>query len=314
MAATTVTLTVTVSDGDATMALTDTATQNVTVNPMPVAPAFTNIAMFGTAIEAEGKPDRSRRRQFLRAPGTAPVSLTLGGTDMALFTLDSATGTLTFNDAPDFEMPRGAPVTGTNTNDYALTVTAMNSVDSVASGAIIVRVTDANDAPVFPSFTPPAFEEYTEATFDITATDEDSPAQTLSYSFVGPNHGATITDGGTFTWTPGEDDGTVARTFSVTVTDDGGPPTMSASTTFDITAAELAQSRPDRRHHRRRHDAHRPEPHHADGVRDRPRHRRHGDLRLGRHHRRWRHHRPPDGREHDLYAAGPDGRCRRPHD
>ena len=239
MAATTVTLTVTITDStDGSV----TATQNVMVNPVPVAPAFTNIAMFGTAIEAAENQTAAGAANFFVAPGTAPVSLTLGGTDMALFTLDSATGTLTFNDAPDFEMPRGAPVTGTNTNDYALTVTAMNTVDSVASGAIIVRVTDANDAPVFPSFAPPTFTEYMAGTFDITATDEDSPAQSLSYSFVGPNHGATIT-GNTFTWTPGEDDGGETRTFNVRVTDDGTP-LMLATGSFDITVVELGNRAP----------------------------------------------------------------------
>ena len=239
--ATPVVLTVTVSDGDATMPMTTTATQNVMVNPAPVAPAFTNMGMFTTPIEAAENQTAAGAANFFAAPGTAPVSLTLGGTDAGLFTLTDS-GTLTFNDAPNFEMPRGTPVTGTNTNDYALTVTAMNSVDSVASGAIIVRVTDANDAPVFPSFTPPAFEEYTETTFDITATDEDSPAQTLSYSFVGPNHGATLT-GGTFTWMPGEADGGETRTFNVRVTDDGSP-LMLATGSFDITVTERPNQAP----------------------------------------------------------------------
>ena len=151
-------------------------------------------------------------------------------------------GTLTFNDAPNFEMPRGIALSGTNTNDYALTVTAMNSVDSVMSGAITVRVTDANDAPVLPSFTPTGFTEYSTGTLTLAATDEDLPAQMLTYALTGEARGATIT-GDVFTWTPGEADGGEARTFTVAITDDGATP-MTTNGMFTITAVELLNRPP----------------------------------------------------------------------
>ena len=242
-AAVTAVITVTVSDG-ATPALTDTDTHTVTVNPpVPVgtAPAFTNMAMFGTAIEAAENQTGAGVANFFAAPGTGTVTLTLGGTDMALFTITDE-GTLTFSDAPNFEMPRGTPVTSTNTNDYALTVTATNAIGSVMSGAITVRVTDANDAPVLPSFVPPTFTEYTEGTLTFAATDEDRPAQMLTYALTGEARGATIT-GNVFTWTPGEADGGVVRQFGITVTDDGTPPRMVVSA-FNITADELANRDP----------------------------------------------------------------------
>ena len=40
------------------------------------------------------------------ATGTGMVTLTLGGTDAGLFSITDG-GTLSFNTAPDFEMPRG---------------------------------------------------------------------------------------------------------------------------------------------------------------------------------------------------------------
>ena len=233
-------ITVTVSDG----ALTDTDTHTVTVNPpaaVDTAPAFTNMAMFGTAIEAAENQTGAGVANFFAAPGTGTVTLTLGGTDMALFDITDE-GTLTFNDAPNFEMPRGIALSGTNTNDYALIVTATNAIGSVMSGAITVRVTDVNDAPVLPSFTPTGFTEYSTGTLTLAATDEDLPAQMLTYALTGEARGATIT-GNVFTWTPGEADGGEARTFTVAITDDGATP-MTTNGMFTITAVELLNRPP----------------------------------------------------------------------
>ena len=154
---------------EATLTINDPA-------PMGTAPVFTNMAMFTSAISVPENTVAAGVANFFAAPGTGTTSLTLGGADMALFTLDSATGTLTFDTAPDFEMPRGMAFdASTNTNNYALTVTAMNAFGTVMSGAITVTVTDVNEAPVLPAITPTTtFVEYTAGTFDITATDVDT--------------------------------------------------------------------------------------------------------------------------------------------
>ncbi len=230
---TTVTVTVTVSDA-ATPPLTTTATHTITVNP-PVAagtaPAFTNMAMFTTAIEVAENQTAVGAPNFFVAPGSAPVNLMLGGTDASFFAITND-GTLTFNDPPNFEMPRGMALSGTNTNDYALTVTATNSTGSAASGAITVTVTDENEAPVLDAIPMPGFTEHTAGGFTITATDVDD-GQMLTFTLTGEAHGATIASTGEFNWTPGEADG-VARMFTVTVTDNGTP-MMMARTTFSIT-------------------------------------------------------------------------------
>ena len=212
---------------------------DVTVTAAPVAPIFTNVDDFDSPITTPENRAAVGADGFFAATGTGTVTYALTGADMARFTL-STDGTLTFNDAPNFEMPRGmAPATG-NTNDYALTITATNSVGMTAE-TITVSVTDVNEAPVVATITPSAFTEYTQGTFDIPVTDVDD-GQTLTYALSAPNHGATLT-GNTFTWTPGEDDGGVARTFSFTVTDSGTPPMM-VTGTFDITATELANRAP----------------------------------------------------------------------
>ncbi len=205
-------------------------------------PAFTNMAMFSTAIEAAENQTAAGTAGFFAATG-GDITYTLGGADASRFTL-SGSGTLTFDDAPDFEMPRGMALSGSNTNNYALTVTAMNSLGTAESGAITVTVTDENEAPpVLAAIPTPGFTEHTAGGFTITATDVDA-GQMLTYTLTGETHGATLnpTTGG-FSWTPGEADGGEERMFSVTVTDDGTPP-MSASTTFSITATELANRAP----------------------------------------------------------------------
>ncbi len=206
----------------------------ITINDQ-VPPVFTNMAMFTTAIEAAENQTAVGTAGFFAATG-GDITNTLGGTDVVRFSITSG-GTLTFDDAPNFEMPRGMALSGTNTNDYALTVTATNSAGMAASGAITVTVTDVNDAPVLDAFPMTSFTEHLLGGFNVMATDMDA-GQTLSYAITGETYGATLDPTtGEFRWTPGEADGGVARTFTVTVTDDGTPP-MSASTTFSITAEE----------------------------------------------------------------------------
>ena len=198
--------------------------------------------MFSTAIKAAENQRAAGAANFFAAPGTGTVTLRLGGDHAGLFSI-TAGGTLTFRAAPDFERPRGMAVSGRNTNNYALTVAAMNGAGTVMSGPITVNVTDVNEAPVLNAIPTAAFTEYTAGAFTITATDVDRPAQMLSFALTGETHGATITAAGAFNWTPGEADGGEARMFSVTVTD-SGTPAMMASVTFPITATERPNQAP----------------------------------------------------------------------
>ena len=178
------------------------------------------MAMFTTAISVAENTAAAGGANFFAAPGTGATTLTLDGEDSAVFAITDG-GTLTFNVAPDFEMPRNGAPADDNTNDYALTVTATNAFGMVMSGAITVRVTDVNEAPVLPEITSPTnFVEYSQGTFNIPFSDPDA-GTVLTVSLTPPAHGATLATDGTFTWTPGEDDGGVARTFTVAIADDG---------------------------------------------------------------------------------------------
>ena len=133
----------------------------------------------------------------------------------------SATGP---DGAPDFEHPRGNPLdAASNTNDYEVIVTAASGAGDRAmqsTQTVTVNVTDVNDAPVLAPIAPPAFTAGTAGAFTITATDEDIPVQTLTFTLTGSDmFGAAITAGGEFSWTPGAGDVGVERMFTVEVAD-----------------------------------------------------------------------------------------------
>jgi hypothetical protein len=122
-------------------------------------------------------------------PDNAPVtplvySIAPGG-DGAQFTIDSGTGVLTFNSAPNFENP-----TDSDTNNtYVVTVRASDGA-AFDDQTITITVNDVAEAPVIgsngggPTASITANENQTAVT-DVDATDPDLPAQTLTYLLVG---------------------------------------------------------------------------------------------------------------------------------
>ena len=110
---------------------------------------FTNYDEGGTAV---GGPTT-----FFATAGTETVVLTLGGADAAFFSITQA-GALSFNPAPDFEMPRGMPPSGSNTNTYHVTITATASPggltqDQTVEVQVVDVVNEENTAPAFPGGT-----------------------------------------------------------------------------------------------------------------------------------------------------------------
>jgi hypothetical protein len=91
--------------------------------------------------------------------GDVPTFSISGGTDAALFSINSTTGELTFNTAPDYETPTDA-----NTdNVYEVTVEASDgtNIDTQAISVTVTDVLDNNTAPVI------------SGANDLTAIDED---------------------------------------------------------------------------------------------------------------------------------------------
>ncbi|WP_068075782.1 beta strand repeat-containing protein [Novosphingobium lentum] len=109
-----------------------------------------------------------------------------GGADAALFTIDPATGALSFNSAPNFENP----VDTGRDNVYDVVVRATDNNGGFDDQALAVTVTDVIDgfSPVITSNGGGAtasvqIDENSAAVTVVQATDEDSP--TVSYTILG---------------------------------------------------------------------------------------------------------------------------------
>ena len=118
-------------------------------------------------------------------PQTLTYSLT-GGADSGLFSIGSSSGVLTFDSAPDYENPSDSD---TN-NVYIVEVTVDDGFGGTDTQTINITVDDANDAPVITSdgggiYATAYVAEESTAVTTVTATDQDVPAQTLTYSISG---------------------------------------------------------------------------------------------------------------------------------
>ncbi len=174
------------------------------------------------------------------------LTLMLSGADEGLFTLTPA-GALTFNTAPDFEMP--TDVGGNNV--YVVTITATDDGMPVemATQTLTITVTDVNDnAPVFAGGT--TMVDVTEGTTAVTtvaATDADAgQAVTFLTTLSGADAGLfSITPAGVLTFNTAPDfemptDTGADNVYEVTITaTDNGTPEMTATQALTITVTEL---------------------------------------------------------------------------
>ena len=179
--------------------------------------------------------------------GDALTYAIAGGVDAANFSIDPSTGALSFNAAPDFEVPTddGAD------NIYDVTVSVTDGTDTVTQD-IAVTVTDVdesiptNDAPVIDPIADITIDELLVASTVITASDVDADAITLSLSLEDEN-GVPVTDftftdnsdgTGNFDWTTPDVAGPGAGTYTATVTASDGV-NADVTSTFDITVNDV---------------------------------------------------------------------------
>jgi Ca2+-binding RTX toxin-like protein len=187
-------VTVTASDGSRT------ARQAVSITVTDVyentAPAFTSGdgASFaengtGTVYTAVATDNGDAAGPVTGSLAYLTLSLASGGTnDNAFFTLDPATGALTFVTPPDFENPAD----GNGDNVYHVVLQVTDGPDFTVTKDVFVTVTDVyeNTAPVVTDLSPATFEENgTGAAFAISASDNGGPssagAVTITYSIGG---------------------------------------------------------------------------------------------------------------------------------
>ena len=170
---------------------------------------------------AEGGMDTVATYTVSGGDGTT-VNWSLAGADGSHFTLDMVEGSdmsrmLKFKSAPDYEMPRGAAMSDTNTNTYMVTVRATAGTDT-DSQEVMVTVTDMDEGGSV-TVMPMSAMVGTE----LTATLDD------------PDTGVTNT---TWQWASAGEDGTYAditdaTSATYTVADSDAGMSLMATATYD---------------------------------------------------------------------------------
>lgn len=208
---------------------------SVTVNDLNDPPVITSGATANFAENGIGT--------VYTAAGTDPESdgltWSLGGTDAALFTIDSAAGTLTFLAAPNFEDPQDSGLD--NVYDLTLTLTDDGSGNLTDTTPLSITVTDVNEAPVIFSVATASVVENTTAVLTAAATDPDGDAIVWSIS-GGADQALFTIDAGTGALAfavapsyglPGDADGN--NTYLLDITADDGALTATLSMTVTVT-------------------------------------------------------------------------------
>ena len=264
-------VTVGVHDGNDGMGNADTsvdATIDVTINLTDVnedpeltttksAYNFAENTLVTTAVATFEAPDPD---------SGAVLTWTLTGDDAADFEISKDSedsdqdGILTFKSSPDFETPAGTPADPMDPadNTYEVTVNVRDSKDADGmadtvtddSLAVVVTVTNANDAPTIDSGPTAISKPENTATSEIlgtyTASDADARGDALSWSLEGDDAGdfSITTDGKLkFAQVPdyempddkpgmGDTEGDNQYEVTIKITDDGTP---AASSTLAVT-------------------------------------------------------------------------------
>jgi Ca2+-binding RTX toxin-like protein len=157
---------VTASDG------TNTSNQNMTITVNDLndnAPVITSLA---TASVSENQTAAYDANATDADTVGGPITYSIaGGADQALFSIDSSTGVVTFNSAPNFEAPGDS---GGN-NVYDIVVEAKDAGGNSDTQAVAITVTDVNDnVPVFTSSATATVDENQTAVLTATTSDADT--------------------------------------------------------------------------------------------------------------------------------------------
>ncbi|MBL4682767.1 MAG: cadherin domain-containing protein [Pseudomonadales bacterium] len=111
----------------------------------------------------------------------------VGGDDAAIFLINSSSGDLIFNTAPDFESPTDSGVN----NIYVVNLSAFDTVNTTLQ-TLTIRVVDLNDnAPAYSSGNAVNVNEGTTTVLTVTTTDTDGVGSGPTYTLSG---GADIAD------------------------------------------------------------------------------------------------------------------------
>jgi hypothetical protein len=177
-------VTVQVSDG---LGGIDTQAIAVTITNQNEAPVITSNGGAATAAVSIAENGTSVTTVTSTDPdaGATKTFSIIGGVDAAKFTINAATGVLTFLTAPNFEAPTDS---GLN-NIYDVTVQVSDSLGGIDTQAIAITITNANEPPDITSngglaTAAISMSENGTAVTTVAATDPDAGA-VLTYSISG---------------------------------------------------------------------------------------------------------------------------------
>ncbi|WP_230971554.1 cadherin domain-containing protein [Nitrogeniibacter aestuarii] len=227
-----------VSDGS----LTDSQSYTITVSNTNDAPTITSGA---TANAAENQTGATTVTASDVDVGDTLTYSIIGGADQALFSINSSTGVLTFQSAPDFEAPADAD---TN-NVYEVTVQVSDGNGGTDTQAISVTVTNVNETPTLVSLSNATVAENTDTSAGysvgtLSTTDPDA-SDSFTYTVVGGADQAVFSIGGAgsneLILTDGTLDFETQSSYSVIVrsTDAGG---LTLDETFTVTVTDLNEA------------------------------------------------------------------------
>jgi hypothetical protein len=167
--------------------LSHDATFTITVNDLNENPSITTgntfvVAENTNAVTTVNATDADQPAQTLTYTIT-------GGTDAPRFALDSASGTLTFNTAPNFE----SPVDANSDNVYQVEVTVADGNGGTASQTLQVTIVNAAEAPSMADHTFSVDANGGVGTLigTLTATDADT-GDSLTFALIGSNSDGTF--------------------------------------------------------------------------------------------------------------------------
>ena len=103
-----------------------------------------------------------------------------------------------------------------------------------------ISIVPGNHAPTLGDIGDQTVDELSELTFTATASDEDVPAQNLTFSLDkgGPSGASVEPNSGVFSWTPSEGQGPGTYAITIRVTDDGSP-NLNDFETIEVTVGDV---------------------------------------------------------------------------
>ena len=145
-------------------------------------------------------------------------------------TIDPATGEFSWTPAE---------IDGPGTFTFDVVVTDSGTPTLTDSETITITVDDVNNPPIIDPIADQTIDELIPWSVTVTATDEDGPANSVTFSLPDPPAGMTIDPvTGRIAWTPSEEQGPGLHVFVVGAADDGVP-SVSSAATIRVTVREV---------------------------------------------------------------------------